>query len=222
MIAEKLHALVAIVIGATGAIGNDLVEQLQKDDNFKSVEVFVRRSVDFGSPKFHVHVIDFDQPETWKNEVKGDVLFSCLGTTIKQAGSEESQWKIDHDYQLEFAKAAHENGVKKYILVSSVGADKDSRIFYLKMKGTLEENVKKLGISSVTILQPPGLIRKNSDRFGEKFLINVLQFANSFGLFKDQKPMKTESVAAAMINIAKSDFEGQRTISAQNILDYTQ
>ncbi|MBQ7673432.1 MAG: hypothetical protein IJT36_02765 [Alphaproteobacteria bacterium] len=92
----------------------------------------------------------------------------------------------------------------------------------MKMKGTLEENVKKLGIPSVTILQPPGLIRKNSDRFGKKLLVKILKFVNSIGLFKDQKLMKTESVTAAMINIAKSDFEGQKTISAQDILDYAQ
>lgn len=218
----KQKMLTAIVIGATGAVGSDLVKQLRDDDSFKHVEVFARRNIYFDHPKFHVHVIDFEHSETWKNKVKGDVLFSCLGTTIKQAGSEEIQWKIDHDYQLEFAKAAHENGVKKYILVSSVGADKDSCIFYLKMKGTLEENVKKLGIPSITILQPPGLIRKNSDRFGEKLLVRALQFANSIGLFKDQKPMKTETVASAMINIAKSDFEGQKTISSQDILSYAQ
>ena len=222
MTEKKHNELTAIVIGATGAVGSDLVKQLRDDDSFKHVEVFARRNIYFDHPKFHVHVIDFEHSETWKNKVKGDVLFSCLGTTIKQAGSEEAQWKIDHDYQLGFAKAAHENGVKKYILVSSVGADKDSRIFYLKMKGTLEKNVKKLGIPSVVILQPPGLIRKNSDRFGEKLLVRALQFANSIGLFKDQKPMKTETVASAMINIAKSDFEGQKTISSQDILSYAQ
>ena len=222
MTEKKHNELTAIVIGATGAVGSDLVKQLRDDDSFKHVEVFARRNIYFDHPKFHVHVIDFEHSETWKNKVKGDVLFSCLGTTIKQVGSEEAQWKIDHDYQFEFAKAAHENGVKKYILVSSVGADKDSRIFYLKMKGTLEKNVKKLGIPSVVILQPPGLIRKNSDRFGEKLLVRALQFANSIGLFKDQKPMKTETVASAMINIAKSDFEGQKTISSQDILSYAQ
>ena len=113
----KQKMLTAIVIGATGAVGSDLVKQLRDDDSFKHVEVFARRNIYFDHPKFHVHVIDFEHSETWKNKVKGDVLFSCLGTTIKQVGSEEAQWKIDHDYQFEFAKAAHENGVKKYILV---------------------------------------------------------------------------------------------------------
>lgn len=219
---EKNAQLTAVVIGATGAVGSDLVKQLRDDDSFKKVEVFSRRNVYFDHPKFQVHVINFDHPETWRKNVKGDVLFSCLGTTIKQAGSEKAQWKVDHDYQMEFAKAARENGIKKYVLVSSVGANKDSRIFYLRMKGTLEENVKKLGIPSVIILQPPGLIRENSNRFGEKLLVKVLQFMNSMGLFKDQKPMKTESVASAMINIAKSDSENQKTIFAQDILNYAQ
>lgn len=220
MVDKKRKELIAIVIGATGAIGSDLVKQLLDDDSFKEIKIFVRRNICFDHPKLHVYVINFDQPESWKDKVKGDVLFSCLGTTIKQAGTKEAQWKIDHDYQLKFAKAAQENGLKKYILVSSVGADKDSRIFYLRMKGTLEENTKKLGIPCVVIFQPPGLIRKNSDRLGEKLLVKVLQFANSIGVLKNQKPMKTESVAAAMINIAKSDSENNKIISAQDILKY--
>ena len=220
---EKKDNMKAIVIGASGAVGRDLIQQLRDDKNFENVEIFARRNIYLDHPKFHVHVINFDHPEEWKDKVKGDMLFSCLGTTIKQAGSEENQWKIDHDYQLEFAKAAHANGVKKYILVSSIGADINSKIFYLKMKGALEENVKKLGIPNVVIFQPPGLIRKNSDRFGEKLLIALLNFANSVGLFKDQKPMPTEKVASAMINLAKAESSKKSmTVSGQEILNYAE
>ena len=218
---EKKDNMKAIVIGATGAVGRDLIQQLHSDENFESVEIFARRNIYLDHPKFHVHVINFDHPDEWKDKVRGDVLFSCLGTTIKQAGSEENQWKIDHDYQLEFAKAAHANEVKKYILVSSIGADANSKIFYLKMKGALEDNVKKLGLPSIIILQPPGLIRKNSDRLGEKLLIALLNFANSLGLFKDQKPMPTEKVASAMVDLAKAESsEKSMTVSGQEILDY--
>ena len=87
---KKQKMLTAIVIGATGAIGNDLVKQLRGDDSFKHVEIFARRNIYLDHPKFHVHIISFDHPETRKDKVKGDVLFSCLGTTIKQAGSEGS------------------------------------------------------------------------------------------------------------------------------------
>ena len=131
----------ALVIGATGAVGKDLVEQLLKDDAFGSVTVFVRRPFAVEDPKLTVHVIDFDHPEPWKDLLHGDVLFSCLGTTIKAAGSQEAQWKVDYTYQYEVAKAARENGVGTYALVSSIGANPKSKIFYSRMIGALEEAV---------------------------------------------------------------------------------
>ena len=84
----------ALVIGATGAVGKDLVDMLLKDDSFESVSVFVRRPLGFENPKLTVHVIDFDLPEAWRPLLRGDVLFSCLGTTIKAAGSQDAQWKV--------------------------------------------------------------------------------------------------------------------------------
>ena len=114
-----MSAMKALVIGATGAVGMDLVEQLLKDDAFERVTVFVRRPLAVENPKLTVHIIDFDHPEQWRELLQGDVLFSCLGTTIKAAGSQEAQWKVDYTYQYEAAKAARENGVEAYALVSS-------------------------------------------------------------------------------------------------------
>lgn len=128
----------ALVIGATGAVGKDLVEQLLKDDSFERVDVFVRREMPLLSSKLVSHVVDFDHPEGWTGLLTGDVLFSCLGTTIKAAGSQDAQWKVDYTYQYDTAKAARANGVQQYILVSSVGADAHSKIFYSRMKGQLD------------------------------------------------------------------------------------
>lgn len=86
----------ALIIGATGATGKDLVTQLLSDDQFEEVHIFVRRNVDIQHDKLHVHVVDFDKIEEWKAELQGDVLFSALGTTIKQAGSQKQQWKVDY------------------------------------------------------------------------------------------------------------------------------
>src|SRR5215213_2193835 len=101
----------ALLIGATGATGKDLLNLLLKDETFHQIDIFVRRKLELQHEKLHVHVIDFDKPEQWQHLVKGDVLFSCLGTTLKVAGSKEAQWKIDYDYQYNFAKAARENNV---------------------------------------------------------------------------------------------------------------
>lgn len=193
----------ALVIGATGATGKDLVEQLMKDDSFERVNVFVRRPLDIQHNKLTVHDIDFDQPDTWRDLVKGDVLFSCLGTTIKAAGSKEAQWKVDYSYQYEFAKAAKENGVDRYVLVSAEFASPKARSFYSKMKGQLEEAVKELGFPKLTIIKPPILMRKDSDRTFEVLGLKAIQFMNKSGLFRSQQPLPTEELAMAMINSAK-------------------
>lgn len=208
----------ALVIGATGAVGKDLVEQLLKDESFERVDVFVRREVKVPSPKLVPHVVDFDHPERWSELLTGDVLFSCLGTTIKAAGSQDAQWKVDYTYQYEAAKAARNNGVGKLVLVSSVGASSKSKIFYSRMKGQLDEDVQKLGFPGCFILRPPSLVRKGSDRFGEKAGVAVLKCFNAIGLMRSWKPMPTEEVAAAMIRLAKSDKNGTNIITSQEIL----
>ena len=208
----------ALVIGATGAVGKDLVDQLLKDDAFEGVTVFVRRPLAIENPKLTVHIIDFDHPEQWQNLLQGDVLFSCLGTTIKAAGSQANQWKVDYTYQYETAKAARENGVGIYALVSSIGADPKSKIFYTRMKGELEEAVKKLGFPACYILQPPSLVRKGSDRFGEKAGVVMLKALNAIGLMRSWTPMPTEEVAAAMVRLAKAGAQETQTVTAQAIL----
>ena len=208
----------ALVLGATGAVGKDLVQQLLADDSFESVDIFVRREVKMDSPKLTVHVVNFDHPETWVDELKGDVLFSCLGTTIKAAGSQDAQWKVDYTYQYEVAKAARANGVKTYVLVSAIGADVKSKFFYSRMKGALDDAVQKLGFEGCFILQPPSLIRKESDRFGEKVGVAVMKGLNAIGLLRSWAPMPTESVAAAMIRLAQSGRPGIEIVKSQEIL----
>ena len=213
-----MSAMKALVIGATGAVGRDLVEQLLKDDAFGSVVAFARRPLAVENPKLTVHVIDFDRPEQWQNLLQGDVLFSCLGTTIKAAGSQEAQWKVDYTYQYEAAKAARENGVETYVLVSSIGASPKAKFFYTRMKGELEEAVKTLGFPACFILQPPSLVRKGSDRFGEKAGVVALRAFNAIGLMRAYKPMPTEEVAAAMVRLVKSGRRATETVVAQDIL----
>ena len=208
----------ALVIGATGAVGKDLVQQLIEDSSFERIDVFVRRDVKIPVAKVVAHVVDFDHPETWTDQLQGDVLFSCLGTTIRAAGSQDAQWKVDYTYQYEAAKAAKANGVKTYVLVSSVGANAKSKVFYTKMKGALDEAVQELGFEGCFILRPPSLIRKGSDRFGEKVGIVALKAFNAIGLMRSFTPMPTEAVAAAMIRLAKSGRKGVEIIESQEIL----
>lgn len=208
----------ALVLGATGAIGKDLVELLLQDNSVERVDIFVRREVSFSSEKLVTHVVDFDHPESWADQLQGDVLFSCLGTTIKAAGSQEAQWRVDYTYQYNAAKAAREQGVPTYVLISSVGANAKSGVFYTRMKGTLDDAVLALGFPSCHILRPTSLIRKGSDRFGEKAGVAVLKALNAIGLLRSLAPMPTEAVAAAMIRLAQSGRQGAEIITGQDIL----
>lgn len=207
----------ALLIGATGATGKDLLDLLLKDNAFIKVDIFVRRKLYLQHPKLTVHVIDFNIPEVWKHLVKGDVLFSCLGTTLKAAGSKEAQKKIDYDYQYQFAKEARENGVNSYVLVSSGFANPNSSFFYAKMKGQLEVAIKALGFPSITIFNPPTLARRKSDRAAEVTGLKVIRFLNAIGLFRSQKPLPTEVLAQAMINVAKANKTGIATYKMQEI-----
>ena len=165
-------------------------------------------------------MIDFDKPEEWKTQVKGDLLFSCMGTTLKAAGSKDAQWKIDYEYQYQFARIAKENRVNQYVLVSAVNASAKSVLFYSRMKGQLEEDVKALRFSKTIIFRPPLLIRENTDRKMEIMGAKVIRFFNKLGLFRSQKPLPTKRLAEAMIRSVKVLDAGEYCLSGQEILGF--
>lgn len=210
----------AIVIGATGLVGSSLVNQLLNDERFYLVKVFVRRTTGIQHKKLREYIIDFNEPEQWRHEVTGDVLFSCLGTTIKKAGSKQNQYLIDHTYQFLFASSASGNGVPSYVLVSSYMADPNARLFYTKMKGELERDIKKLPFQKITILQP-GILKgeRKEVRAGEKIGIRIIELLNSIGLFKSQKPVPATVVAKAMINSYFRQSEPVRTWKLLEVFD---
>ena len=207
----------ALVIGATGATGSDLVSLLLEEEEFDKVHIFVRRDPCVHHEKLEIHIIDFDKLEEWKDLLKGDVLFSTLGTTIKKAGSQQAQWKIDYTYQYEVARAAKANGVDVMCLVSSAWSTSKSRMFYTRMKGQLEDDVKKIGFRSLSIMRPPSLIRKDSDRFGERISVSLLKALNNLGVLRDIRPMPTSQVAHAMIVMAKQNKDGAFTLNPTDL-----
>ena len=199
-----MKKLDALVIGATGATGQEIVSQLLEDDSFSSVSIFVRKDPKRTHKKLNSYVIDFSKLEEYRELIKADVLFSCLGTTLRAAGSKEKQYLVDYTYQYEFAKIASDNGVPIYSLVSSTGANENSPIFYPKIKGKLEEAIKKLPFKTIQIFQPPTLIRqKNLMRTGEKIGIKIFDFLNSFGILKSQKPLTVSTLAKVMVDHLK-------------------
>ena len=195
---KKLHAL---VLGATGATGKEIVKLLLEDSNFGKVSLFVRRKIHIDHEKLIIHKIDFSRLNEYNSLVKGDILFSLLGTTKKEAGGKKEQFLVDYTYQYEFAKIASENSVSHYSLVSSIGANKNSFFFYPNIKGSLESSVKILRFNKIHIFQPPSLIRQPElIRLGEKYSINFLQVINKLGLLRSFKPLLVQDLAMKMIN----------------------
>ena len=209
----------ALIIGATGATGREFVNKLLLDDDFSQVTIFVRTAPTINHKKLKIHEIDFKDLEKYKDLIKGDILFSALGTTKKDAGGKEQQYEIDYTYQYEFAKIAAENGVAIYSLVSSVGANAKSSFFYPKIKGALEEAVKKLDFQKIDIFQPPMLIRQPElMRDWEKSGIKILNKLNKIGILKSQKPLAVEALAEKMLKMAKTPSKEKATTHLQKDL----
>src|SRR5690625_3995861 len=154
----------AIIIGATGATGRELVKNLLNDDFFTEIIVLNRRLFFEKHIKLTKHIIDFDKMDNYKEFIKADVAFICMGTTFKMAGSKENQWKVDHDYQLKFAEICHENNVLSFVLLSAMNSNSNSKMFYSRMKGELEDKIYEIKFDQLIILQPSLIVRPKIGR----------------------------------------------------------
>ena len=143
-----------------------------------------------------------------------------MGTTLKAAGSKEAQWAIDYEANLEFAKAARENGVNTLVLISASGANSASRLFYQRMKGELEQAIIALNFPRLIIFRPPLLIRPNSDRLGEKIAERILHGFDRIGLMKSQRPLAVEKLAQAMLKAALLSYHEQASYSKNHMQVY--
>lgn len=199
-------------------VGKELVGQLLGEARFGKVIVFVRRATGRSHPKLEEHLVDFNNPGSWKGLVRGDVLFSAMGTTIAKAGSQEAQYKIDYTYQYDAARAAAENGVPTYVLVSSAGANAKSRIFYSRMKGELEDAVKALPFSYIRIIQP-GILAGGREEFrlGERIGIGVMSVLGHVPGLTAYKPYHATVVARALINAALNEEGRIRTYNLKEV-----
>ena len=189
----------AIIIGATGATGRALVNQLLLDERCTAVEVFIRKPWEMTHDKLTTTVVDFEDAKAWQSKVVGDMAFSCLGTTIKQAGSKEQMTRIDYTYVANFAQACRENGVQTFALVSARGVTEKSLFFYSRLKARLEHFVLSMRFEKTVIVRPSLLLRPEDDRFGERMASKVLKVCNALGLFTGSRAVRVEEVAQALV-----------------------
>lgn len=214
---EPEMKLTANVIGGSGLVGQQLIRQLLDHPEFEKVRSFVRRSSGLTNAKLEEIIIDFDHPALWKHLVKGHVLFSTLGTTIRTAKTKENQYRVDYTYQFEFARAASENGVPVYVLVSSMGANPKASVFYSRMKGELEEAVSQLSFSKLAIFRPSILDgNRKESRVGEKIGLAISRVLTHF-VFKKYKPTPVHLLAQKMISVSLDQSKALQVLEGTEI-----
>jgi len=193
--------LKAIVIGATGATGRELIKILLLRSEVKHILALTRKKLEVSSPKLDVHVVNFAEIDKYSSIINGDILFSALGTTLKDAKSKTKQFEVDYTYQYNLAKISSENNVKTLSLVSSSGANENSLFFYPKIKGLLESSVKQLNFENIQIYQPPFLIRQSDVmRSNEKIGIFIFKALNSVGILNSLRPLPVSRLAEKMVD----------------------
>jgi uncharacterized protein YbjT (DUF2867 family) len=197
--------MTATLIGATGLIGNYLLEELLQDSYYDTVRILIRRPLELTHPKLEKKLVDFADAESFRLALEGsDVVFCAIGTTQKKVrGDKEAYRKVDYDITVNAAKFCKLNGCETFVFVSAVGANSKSNNFYLKLKGEVEDAVKDVGLKSVHIMRPSLLIGNRKEfRLSEKIAQWVMPVF-SFLLPKKYKPVKAVDVAREMIKIAK-------------------
>jgi len=196
----------ALLVGATGLIGDGLLELLLEDEYYDKVIVLARRRLTFDYPTLVQHTVDFNQLEVSAALVQANDVFCCLGTTIKKAGSREAFRKVDYEYPLKIAELAAAHGAEQFLMVTALGADPNSRIFYNKVKGEIEQSISKLPFRAIHIFRPSILVGdRRESRPGERIGIAAMKFFSFLmvGSWRKYRPIRAELVARAMIAAAK-------------------
>lgn len=211
----------AIILGATGLTGSLLLEKLLKDPSFKKIKLFSRSSVQISNTKIEEHLIDMFELENYSEEFRADVVFCCVGTTKAKTPDKEIYKKIDYGIPVEAAKLSKKNGINTFIVISSLGADPNSSVFYNKTKGEMQRDVLNQNIENTYVLQPSLIVgNRNESRFGEDM---AGFFMKIFGFLvpKKYKMIQAEIIADAMRTLAKENYT-EKIIPSEKIKEIAQ
>lgn len=207
------------VAGGSGLVGRALLERLLADDGFGTVVAVGRRALPIEHGKLRQAMVDFVAPASFAALEAPEAAFSCLGTTIKKAGSQEAFRAVDHDALVSFAKAARERGARVFVHVTALGADPRSSVFYNAVKGQVEDAVAALGFESVCALRPSLLDGdREESRPMERFSLAV---GRTLGpLLGKYRPTPVAAVAEAMIDCAKRAEPGRHVLETPAIMRF--
>ena len=202
----------ALVFGSTGLVGGHLLDQLIKNENYNKIKLFVRSEIIINDLKVEIVKTDFNNMEKHKEEMTGDHCYFCIGTTKQNSPDKDEYRRVELDLPKQIAQITKSNSVNSFIFVSSGYADSNSSGDYLKFKGLVEEELKRLSFNKLGIMRPSFLIGDRKEkRLGEKLGIFVFKLLSPLflGPLKKMKPIQSEKVAKAMIKISNSDFRQQ-------------
>ncbi len=207
-------AKTAIVLGATGLTGNMLLKMLLEDERYDHVTVFGRNSVELKHPKLEEYIIDLFQLDHYANKFKADEVYCCIGTTKAKTSDKDTYIKIDYGIPVSAAKLCKENGIATFVVISALGAKKNSKVFYNRTKGRMEAAVLDLEIPKTYILQPSLITGEREEfRLGEhifKIVMNFIKPIFRFGDLKRYQPIAPETIARTMVWVANNDYESVR------------
>lgn len=201
----------AILLGASGLIGSNLLTQLLDSPHYETVLVVLRKKLNREHPKLQQLLVDFDKLNDYRSQIIGDVVFCCLGSTKSKTPDLEIYRKIDYLYPLDAASIAQANGATQYHLVSSMGANPKSNIFYSRTKGETERDLQSIPFKSIHIYRPSLLDGKRKEhRAAEGLMIGIMRILNPILIasLRKYRSIKIENVALAMLKISLKDSEG--------------
>lgn len=203
------------IAGATGLVGAHVLDLLLASPKTTRVVSFTRRPLAKPDPKHENRVVDFAALPTGADAGHADAAFCCLGTTMKQAGSQQAFRQVDHDYVVSFARAARSAGATHFLMVSSLGADKTSAVFYNRVKGEAEDAVQSLGFERVTIVRPSLLLGDRSElRLGERLFAPISKL-----LPRSVRGIEASTVARAMVALSGRPEAGARVVLSRELFD---
>ncbi len=210
----------ALIVGASGLVGRELLKLLLAGKEYGRVGTLVRKPLGIKHPKLEEQIIDFDKMDKYEDCFQVDDVFCCIGTTIKKAKSREQFQKVDVDYPLQMAKIAKGKRVEKFLIITSIGADSNSKIFYSRMKGLLERQLRDVGLNSLYIFRPSLLLGARDEyRLGERIgaiLAKGLSFA-FMGPLEKYKAIKAKDVAMGMYKTAQKQGQGAHVYLSHEI-----
>ena len=199
----------ALVFGSSGLVGGHLLNQLIENDNYNKIKIFVRSEPKNHNPKVEIIKTDFNNLENHKEDIKGDDCFFCIGTTKQNSPDKNEYRRVELDIPKEIAQIAKSNSLNSFVFVSSGFADPKNSGDYLKFKGQVEEELKKLSFKKLGIVRPSFLLGDRKEkRIGEKIGILIFKLLSPLfvGPLKKMKPIHSEKVAKAMIKITNENL----------------